>query len=144
MERERDFFIEVTLMMALVMVYANYKFHDHFSGVTQYQKQVASLESELDREQFRHLLTQTQLSEFKQHVAVMLPEAIEKKGEGERSYPLRQLASVVGAADYDKVRLAQSNRLYEQATQAFPKKANTIDQMRCYPSYFAYTPFLQK
>jgi TolA-binding protein len=94
-------------------------FRSHFNDAGLYQEQAQVLREAVERERLRTRVAQENLNEFRQQVASTLPSLLEKTPDGERSYPLRQLASVTAKPNADKVREHISSVLFERAKEKF-------------------------
>lgn len=108
------------MMGAWCLVYL--KFHQHFTDPTRYEQQIHHLKDELAQNEFKTELLKDQIIEFKMDVAAILPEIVKKAPKGEKSYPLRNLASLVYAKDDEKFKDSAMRRNFESAKKMFREK----------------------
>lgn len=84
------------------------------------QSRLAQVSREKEDAEFRAQLAAHQLADYQQHIATLLPDAIKGKTPQE-SYPLRQLASVVGSGG-DALKIERASSQFERAKEAFRNK----------------------
>jgi TolA-binding protein len=95
---------------------------EYFNPLKESQAKVAFLQKKIEEERFKHLLTSYDLADFKSYVGTILPEAIQKKGAGEKSYQLRTLASVVQSGSSESISALKGKTLFESGKQNFRLK----------------------
>lgn len=112
-------FIIFMLFLALGATQAYTIFKKHFDHKDVFEKKISRLENQLLQEEIKRLVVQNQLSELKTDVAVVLPSALKQAPAGEKSYPLRALASVVSKKEMDHLQVRLSKRNFEGAKKLF-------------------------
>jgi TolA-binding protein len=110
----------LSLTTASVLFYGGAR--EYFNRPDQYLYQIDVLKKNLQREQYKHFLTQYEFEEFRAHVATLLPAAIKEKNSQEKSYPLRSLASVVQKSSGDNVRIVRAKAIFEQGKKEYFNK----------------------
>jgi len=110
----------MTLTMSLTVFYG--RLREHFSPLDAYKERVVHLEDRIERERLKRLLTSYEFADFRGYVATLLPEAIRQKGPGEKSYPLRSLASVVQNRWNEKYEITTAREIFEQGKKSFREK----------------------
>lgn len=80
--------------MGLMQAY--HFFQSYYSQEENLKRQVSVMQTQLEKESLRVNLAQVQLEEFKQDVAVLMPNVIKKEPH---NYSMRKLASVVSSPD---------------------------------------------
>lgn len=88
-------FLIYILSLSLGLSYFHSKLKEHFSSSDHLEVRIERLNQSLEEERFKHLLTSYEFMDFRQHVATLLPQAIQEVPSQEQNYPLRVLASVV-------------------------------------------------
>lgn len=118
------------LLVSLVALFGFFK--NHFSGKTELQHQVVRLRQNLESEKMRALLSEHAALDFRQQVATVLPEVLEKTRTGDRFYSVRNLASVVGVERADKKVIEIVRLQYEQARRDFrdQRYAKAADRLK--------------
>ena len=106
------------IVCALVMAHA--LFRQTLSPVDQLNAKITAVEKEKKDAEFRAILAAGQLADYQQQVATLLPEAIKGKSD-QAAYPLRQLASVMGAGTMG-LTIERASGLLEKAKSAFREK----------------------
>ena len=114
-----SWFLVFILILFSGFLAVNAEIHEHFSPAQNLAKKVAQLEQQKRQADLRSTLAADQLNEFKSQVAMILPEAINKRGQGEQ-YPLRQLASVVSKGQ--PLLLERASSEFEKAKAEFRQK----------------------
>lgn len=95
---------------------------EHFNPLDAFKEKVSHLEKRVKEERFNHLLTSYEFQDFRAYVGTILPSAIKQKGEGERSYPLRTLASVVQKHTNENLALSKAKSVFEEGKGLFRQK----------------------
>jgi TolA-binding protein len=138
----------VTFCLGLTTVYAYFfgEAKELFHRPDFYLYEIEGLKNNLNQEKLRHLLTQYEFEDFRAHTASILPNAIIKKGPGEKSFPLRSLASVVQKSGSDEVGTIRAKELYERAKQSFRSKkySNAISDMSELIRKHSYSPHINE
>lgn len=120
----------IILMLTTALTQAYSAFREHFSGVDEYRKQVTELKEQVRRKDLERAIVAQQMAEFQQHVGEILPEAIKDRGQGEKGYPLRSLASVVVRPQSDEMREKLIETFFLQGKKRFSqgeyRQANRI------------------
>lgn len=91
-----------------------------FSGIDDLKSEVAYLKSDLEKERFKSELARFQFDDFKQHVATLVPQAMQSTHGKPESFQLRSLASVV--TESPKVKFERASSIFEKAKKAFRNK----------------------
>lgn len=112
-------FLSFILVLVTAYVALNGWLHQKMSPVTRLQKQLAIVERDRKISDFRQQLAAHQLADYQQHVATLMPQALEGKGL-EEGYPLRQLASVITSSD--SIQIERAGSLFEKAKKSFREK----------------------
>lgn len=116
---KNSWFLSFILVLVTGYVALNGWLHEKMSPVTRLQKQLALNEQERKISEFRQQLASHQLADYQQHVATLMPQALEGKGV-EEGYPLRQLASVITSSD--SIQIERASSLFEKAKKSFREK----------------------
>ena len=95
----------------------------YFNRPEPYLKRIENLKEDIEKEKFKHLLTKYEFEDFRQYTATLIPDVVKEKGPGEKSYPVRTLASVVSRGDMDVHRTALAKDLFETCKFAFRNKS---------------------
>jgi TolA-binding protein len=124
----QNLFVSFILALALGFVQLHSSLKTYFNSTDRIASHVEKLEKKISYAQFQTQLVRFQFEEFRNEVGSLLPNAIQKKGKGEKSYPLRRLASVISQHDETKMRLSKARDIFERGKRAFNaedyKKAN--------------------
>jgi TolA-binding protein len=113
-------FSNFMLLLLVGIIAAFMHFKTHFSGADYFRKKSALLQKQVEAERLNSVLAQYQLSEFHQQVAEILPKMKGPKWQKpEEGFQLRNLASVVGAPNLEKLDFANASSLFEQAKRLF-------------------------
>lgn len=91
----------ITLVMMGFWSLAYTQFQQYFENPEIYEKEIQKLQLDVAKTQLQKELLKDQLIEFQMEVAKIVPETIKKAPKGERSYPLRNLASLVLTKDQE-------------------------------------------
>lgn len=110
-------FVSYCLVIVALFLSMHVFFKDSMSPMDQLRKQLAMVEKQRREADFRALLLADQLSEYRQHVATLIPDVMKGMNEQE-AYPLRQLASVSSGAG-DVIRIERASGLFERAKASF-------------------------
>ncbi|MCB9026814.1 MAG: tetratricopeptide repeat protein [Bdellovibrionaceae bacterium] len=109
----------ITLILLGLWSLAYIQFQQYFENPQKYEEKIQKLQKNIAKTQMQKELLKDQLIEFQMDVAKILPETIRKSPKGEKSYPLRNLASLVLAKDQDayqnskmKTHLSLSKKLF--------------------------------
>ncbi|MBX7232267.1 MAG: tetratricopeptide repeat protein [Bdellovibrionales bacterium] len=86
------------------------------------KKKIASLQIELKRSHLRELLQVENLQQFRQDVAVILPEALKHVTQKPKDYPLRNMASVLMTSQNEKLAMIGAKNLFLTGKALFKKK----------------------
>ncbi|MES2856056.1 MAG: tetratricopeptide repeat protein [Bdellovibrionota bacterium] len=92
---------------------------DRLSPIKSLERQMTHLSAQKKEAEFKALLAQHSLNEYRQEVATLIPDAVKGKSI-EQAYPLRQLASVVTNAD--DLAIERASSLFERAKVRFRAK----------------------
>lgn len=104
------FLVSCWIFTAVIMQgYWAFKFH--FNNPEQYQGIIADLKAQVAREQLKNILLHEEKEDFRQEVLAILPEVLHQRGQGERGYPLRTLASVVSTTNLMAESLSASEKM---------------------------------
>jgi len=95
------------------------RLRQHFSPVHVLNSRIVMLQHRVREERFERLLLSYQFADFRNEVATVLPEAIKKKGPGEKGYPLRTLASVTQDQQNDNIGFETADAVFQDGVQAY-------------------------
>lgn len=128
------------LVLAVIwtLVFASARFE--FSGVDYFKEESQAYKKKLKRQELRTALVETQLIEFQQHVAAVLPKKIHQNKA--QDYPLRQLASTVKKHSGYKIKLIQANQYLKKGKSLFRKKdyGKANHYFKLILEYYSYSP----
>ena len=110
-------FFVLLLAVANLEVYRHFQFY--FSGVDRLNAQVSALRAELKSQKVQTQLATYQLDDFKQNVAVLMPEVLKKQKSVEQGYSLRNLASLVTSPLLDGPQIERASSLFEKGRELF-------------------------
>src|SRR6185312_11489920 len=110
----------LTLTLALTVFYG--RLREHFSPVHSLQAKIERLNGHIREERFLRLLASYQFADFKTEVATILPQAIHKKGAGEKSFQMRMLASVVEHHSNDVIGFEAAHMMFQKGSDFFDQK----------------------
>ncbi len=82
---------------------------------------IERLQEQIDRQNLRSLVDQSQMEHFRQEVASALPPALKHVAETGRDYPLRNLASVTVQGNNPKLQALVASSLFETGRVLFRK-----------------------
>ncbi len=117
-----NMFVAYILFLTCALTHFYAEVREYFNPLDQYKEKVTHLEERVQKERFKHLLTSYEFQDFRTHVATLLPEAIQKSGPGEKSYPLRTLASVVQKRVNEGLAITRANEIFESGKKLFREK----------------------
>lgn len=112
-------FVTFTMAWTLAATLFYSRLRQHFSPVHTLQARIEGLQSKVRHERFERLLLSYQFADFRNEVATLLPGAIKKKGPGEKSYPMRTLASVVQDQQNDSVGFQTADSVFQDGIRAY-------------------------
>jgi hypothetical protein len=93
---KKTVFVVYSLILFSCFLESYFYFRFHFSGVDQLQVKVTQLEAGVEQERLRTLLAQSELLEYQEQIATLMPDVLKKTGmPSKENYELRSLASVV-------------------------------------------------
>lgn len=110
----------LAITYGMTLFYAELR--EYYNPLDAFKEKVAHLEKRVKEERFSHLITSYEFQDFRAHVGTLLPEAIKKKGEGELSYPLRTLASVVQKHTNESLMITRAKAVFEEGKKLFRQK----------------------
>ena len=102
----------LVFLFAISHAYSFFQFH--FSGLDQLKDEVVDLRSQVQREKLKTAVAQNELQDFQQNVALLLPSEKLKS-----SYPLRNLASVVGRDAFQEIPIDFAQSTFKRAKNHF-------------------------
>ncbi|MCB0391100.1 MAG: tetratricopeptide repeat protein [Bdellovibrionales bacterium] len=120
MKSQVIYIFTVLLMGFWCLVFA--KFHHHFNNPDIYQEQISYLKDEVAHKELKNELLKDQHIQFQMDVARVLPQALKQSPTGEKSYPLRALASLVLAKDHKNFKESSMKRDFQRAKKLFRDK----------------------
>lgn len=126
------------------MTYFYSKVREFYNPLDEYKMKVTQLEERVKTERFKHLITAYEFQDFRSYVGTLLPQAIKEKGEGEKSYPLRTLASVVQKSVNENLAQARAKGVMDEGKKLFreQKYAKAVDQFEVLLKKHPYSPFI--
>ena len=95
---------------------------EHMSGVVFEKQKVAHYRKQVDQLKFEKELIASDMLDFQQYVAGVLPEIQGSKLNSEKDYPLRKIASIVKADQGDQLRVSLAKNLFSIAKRDFSIK----------------------
>lgn len=110
----------LSITYGMTLFYAELR--EHFNPLDVFKQKVAHLEKRVKEERFHHLLTSYEFQDFRTYVGTLLPHAIKQKGEGEQSYPLRTLASIVQKHTNENLAISRAKSIFEEGKELFRQK----------------------
>lgn len=113
-------FVSFCLMVVAVIVSTHAFFKDAFSPTDRLKEQLDVVERDRREADLRARLLASELAEYQQNVATLLPSALQGK-DGAAAYPLRQLASIAVDGG-EKLQIERASSLFENAKGAFREK----------------------
>lgn len=119
---KNTYILTFTLIMTGLWCLAYAHFFKYFSSPDRYQQQIQKLRNELEQNNLQKDLLVDQLIEFKMDVAKILPGILRQSPKGEKSYPLRSLASLVMAKDESYYKDSKMRRSLIAAKDLFANK----------------------
>lgn len=127
-------------MLVAGLICLNHSVTSYYSRPEIFTAQMKELKEQVAREKFKNSLTMNEFMEFRQYVATLLPEAIEKKGPGEASYQLRSLASVVQTEKSESLIEMKARLLFEKGKTLFREK-NYIQSNKVFAELIKNHPY---
>lgn len=112
-------FVVFCLMLAMVFSLGYALMRYQFSGVDEMQLRVVYLQKKIEKEELKSQLVASQLKEYQQQIAVLIPDAQKNQKDEKSAYQLRVLASVVSTPDGDRLKIERASGVFERAKQAF-------------------------
>src|SRR5665213_3128106 len=107
------------LTLTLGVTYFYTSLREFYSPTKSLRQEVSRLEDKVKAERFKHLLTSYAFADFRNYVATVLPKAIQEKGEGEKSFKLRSLASVVQNQTNENLSIERASMAFDTAKKLF-------------------------
>lgn len=113
-------FLVFSLILFSSLVALHALFQSRLNPTERLEARLRHVEHQRGEAEFRAQLASHRLADYQQEVATILPEALKNKaGDEAFSYPLRQLASVVGATNQEVLVIERASSLFEKAKAAF-------------------------
>lgn len=117
-----QFFIIYILILLTGLNWFYSELRIYFSGVEQYKEKAQIYARKLEQRDFQLELAESQLKEFQQDVAAVLPDKINQLGiTKEASYPLRALASATMQQSSGKYKVIKAGQIFKNAKAAFQR-----------------------
>jgi TolA-binding protein len=143
-------FVVFTLSLTLAFSYFYTALREYYSPTKELRAEVRALENKVQDERFKNELVEHEITDFRNYVATLLPSAIKAKGDGEKSYPLRSLASVVQKHTNEKLNIETAKLAFESAKKLFrdqkfelaTKALNAVVKNHPYSAYLPEAMFL--
>ncbi len=118
----------LVLSLGWIYLYGHYQ-KDPMAGEIRALERTA-LERQVASERLARIVAEERMLEFRVEVARILPSVLKDKGEGERGFPLRDLASVLQGSDSNEIHQVVVQSMFERAQNLFKNRqyarANTI------------------
>lgn len=115
-------FTSFILLLCLGWMQLYSKVRDEFNPARDLKHQIVKKQEQIERERLAWSLEKDQFLAFREEVAVLLPEAVERRGQGLSGYPIRGLASQMTRTQSDQVRSLVAKSLFESGKRHFLKK----------------------
>ena len=138
-----SYFLSYTLIIFLGWSMAFFGFYKHFNDPEQYVEKISELDEYLAQAEFQNQLLKDQMVQFHMEVSEILPQELKKAPEGEKSYPLRSLASVVNSSDLDTLKVQKAILEFNRAKIQF-SKGNYQEARRMFLDFIEKRPFSVK
>lgn len=110
-----------------------------YSGIEQFQSEAAHYKLKLKEQKLKTALVESQMREFQQYVATLIPGQISPKAD---AYPLRSLASALKKSEILPVKILTAQQLMERGKNDFRQgdfaKANQSFEKII--QYYSYSP----
>jgi TolA-binding protein len=120
---KKTVFVVYSLILFSCFLESYFYFRFHFSGVDQLQVKVTQLEAGVEQERLRTLLAQSELLEYQEQIATLMPDVLKKTGmPSKENYELRSLASVVEKNSGSGLQIEKSSSLLEAGKKEFREK----------------------
>lgn len=139
-----SYFLCYVLVLTLGWMHFYASVREVYSGIEDAKVEIAQLKKEIKDLRIARLIDEEHFLEFRQTVATLIPEALKKKGGGEKGYPYRNLASIVTKNDVEGIRKTIAKTIFETGKQNF-RKRNYVQANRAFKQIidrFGYTPFV--
>ncbi len=114
-------FTSLTLILTICWMQLYAAVREIHNGVGEYQVRLEKAREEIKRTKLQLRLEQEHFFEFRQHVATLMPEVLQRKGQGEKGYPYRSLASTVTKIDATEIRMTIAKTLFEKGKDYYRK-----------------------
>lgn len=111
-------FLIFSLILFCAFISLHALFKDSLSPIPRLEAEIERLDRERERADFKAMLLAYQLADYQQHVATLLPEAMNGKDPG-IAYPLRRLASVMGVGRNGSLVIERASGLLERGKEKF-------------------------
>jgi TolA-binding protein len=116
------YFLSFILVLALGWMQFFWTAQKHFNGVGEYKEKIEALNVQVNEQRLKTKLAQEDYLEFRQNVASLMPHVLPIAGQGEKGYPLRNLAAVLAPGSNEAVTQLISKTLFERGQQLFREK----------------------
>jgi TolA-binding protein len=93
-----------------------------FTPVPRLEAEIRRIDHEKEQAELRAQLVASELADFQQQVATLIPGAMKGNPVDPVNYPLRRLASVVGSGRNEKLEIERASGLMERAKTSFREK----------------------
>ena len=111
-------FLTFSMMIVTLLILAHALFRETLSPVNRLEVKVEQLEKQKRESDFHAQLAQSRLADYQQDVATLLPSVLNSKtADDAKSYPLRQMASVV--TEPDGFAMERASGLMEKGKELF-------------------------
>lgn len=117
-----SYFVSLSVLMTLMWMQIYSSTREAFNGLTEAKIEIHHLEKNLEAAQLDAALQADHFLEFRQHVAVLMPDVVRDKGEGEEGYPFRSLASTLSKGKSDEIRKTLAKTIFETGKEHFRKR----------------------
>ncbi len=130
--------------MTLLWMQFYAKVRETFNGTSEFKAEIQHLRAELKHNKLSSDLDAEEFLEFRQYVATLMPEVVEKNGEGETGYPFRSLASTISKPDSERLRSTIAKTLFEKGKEDYRNKkfAQANRAFKQLIDKFSYTPYV--
>jgi TolA-binding protein len=112
-------FVVYILVLTLGVSHFYAEVREFYTPVKEYKQKISHLNKKVKQERFKHMLTTYEFADFRAHVATLLPNAIQESGPGEKSYPLRTLASVTQKTVNENLAVQRAKNLFDEGKRFF-------------------------
>lgn len=137
-------FLCLILVMTLSLMQLYSGAREIFNGSSDLKSEISLLQEQRRRQNMAVAVEHEQFLEFRQNVAALMPDVLQKKGRGEEGYPYRSLASTISRGESELVRQTIAKTLFERGKDSFRKKdyAKAKVLFRQVIDRFGFTPFV--